>query len=77
MPSSEAVARTAIVGLSLDIELRRLSDEEISISLYHEVLEAATVATAITPRAVAMFNKGDFERAARHAPAWTRHRREP
>jgi len=65
----EAVARTAIVGLSLDIELRRLSDEEISISLYHEVLEASTVATAITPRAVAMFNEGDFERAARHAHA--------
>ena len=65
----EAVARTRIIGLNFDIELRRLSADEISISLYHEILEAATVAIAAPPAAVAMFNEADFERAARDAHA--------
>ncbi len=52
-----------------EIELRRLSADEISISLYYEGLEAATVATVSPPAGVAMFNEADFERAARDAHA--------
>ena len=39
----------------------------MSITLYHEILEAATVAVDIPPAAVLDFNEGDFERAAREA----------
>ncbi len=53
--------------MNFDIVIRTLSDEETSISLYHEVLEAATVAAAIPPPALTMFNEADFERAARDA----------
>ena len=65
----EAIARTVIVGSSFDIELRRLADDEVSISLYHEVLEAATVAVATAPASVAAYNEADFERAARDVHA--------
>jgi hypothetical protein len=41
----------------------------VSISLYHEILEAATVAAATPPASVATFNERDFERAAREAHA--------
>lgn len=64
----EAVAQTSIIGRQFAIVIRAaLSDEEVSISLYHEVLEAATVAALIAPAAVVMFNEADFERAARLA----------
>ena len=53
----EAVARTVIIGSSFEIELARLSDDELSISLYHEVLEAATVAAATPPASVAAYNE--------------------
>lgn len=60
----EAVAQTSIIGRQFAIVIRAaLSDEEVSISLYHEVLEAATVAALIAPAAVVMFNEADFERA--------------
>lgn len=65
----EAVARTVIIGSTFEIELMRLSPDEVSISLYHEVLEAATVAAAKPPASVATLNESDFERAARHAHA--------
>jgi len=35
--------------------------------MYHEVLEAATVASASPPRRVLEFNEGDFEQAAHAA----------
>ena len=41
-----------------------LSDEELSVTIYHEILEAATVASIDPPEAVRSFNEGDFERAA-------------
>lgn len=63
-----AVAETLITGDELRITLAtRLSDEEMSISLYHEVLEAATVAASAPPPALASYNEADFERAARAA----------
>jgi len=46
-----------------------LSDPELSISLYHEILEAATVASLHPPDSVMEFNEGDFERAAKAAHA--------
>lgn len=66
----EAVAQTRIVGSRFHILLRGgVSDDETSISLYHEVLEAATVASLRPPDSVMEFNEGDFERAAQTAHA--------
>lgn len=39
------------------------------MSLYHEVLEAATVAAENPPESVMDFNEGDFEESARSAHA--------
>lgn len=44
-----------------------LSERELSVTIYHEVLEAVTVATDNPPPAVRQFNEGDFERAAYEA----------
>jgi hypothetical protein len=44
-----------------------LSQEEFSVTLYHEVLEAMTVASSDPPASVMLFNEGDFERAAYRA----------
>jgi hypothetical protein len=44
-----------------------LTEEEISVTIYHEILEAATVASIDPPKAVRGFNEGDFERAAYQA----------
>jgi hypothetical protein len=44
-----------------------MDESELSISLYHEVLEAATVAAENPPESVVEFNEGDFEAAARSA----------
>jgi hypothetical protein len=64
----EAVARTAIIGHEFHITIRGgLTDEELSVTLYHEILEAITVASDDPPPGVKMFNEGDFERAAYHA----------
>jgi hypothetical protein len=61
----EAVAQTTIVGSRFHIRLLAgLSDLELSISLYHEVLEAAAVASLHPPESVTNFNEADFERAA-------------
>lgn len=63
-----ATAQTVVRGLRFHILLRAdLDERELSISLYHEVLEAATVAVASPPAAVLEFNEGDFENAARQA----------
>jgi len=61
----EAIAKTSIVGHRFQILIRaELTHEEISISLYHEILEAATVASLHPPERVVDFNEGDFERQA-------------
>lgn len=66
----EAVAQTRIIGNRFHIQLRSgMSNDEISISLYHEVLEAATVASLHPPDSVMEFNEGDFEHAAQTAHA--------
>ena len=44
-----------------------LTEEEQSVTLYHEILEAAAVASPNPPTAVINFNEGDFERAAHSA----------
>ena len=63
-----AAAQTLIRGKGFHIVLREGMDEsELSISLYHEVLEAATVAAENPPESVLEFNEGDFEEAARSA----------
>ena len=63
-----ASAQTLIRGNRFHILLRADLDEtEISISLYHESLEAATVAAIQPPKSVIDFNEGDFEREARRA----------
>ena len=65
-----AVARTTVIGLTLAIELSAgLSAEEVSVSLYHEVLEAATVAAPRPPAAVMELNEAGFESAARRMHA--------
>jgi hypothetical protein len=66
----EAIARTRIVGGKFEVAMRAgLSDEEQSVTLYHEVLEAATVASSNPPPSVIQFSEGDFERAAYSAHA--------
>lgn len=61
----EAIARTRIVGRKFEIAIRSgLSEEEQSVTLYHEILEAATVASPNPPPTLVDFNEGDFERAA-------------
>ncbi len=64
----EAVAKTCITGRRIEILIRTpLSDEEFSITLYHEILEAMTVALEHPPSPVVMLNEAGFERAARQA----------
>lgn len=64
----EAVAQTRIASGQFHVLLQAgLSDQELSISLYHEILEAATVGSWPPPDSVMEFNEGDFERAARAA----------
>lgn len=61
----DALAQTRIVGMKFDVSLRvGMPDEEVSISLYHEVLEAAAIAAPNPPESVLEFNEGDFEREA-------------
>jgi hypothetical protein len=64
----EAVAQTRILGREFRLVIRSgLSDEELSITLYHEILEAATVASLHPPESVLDLNEAGFEAAARLA----------
>lgn len=64
----EAIAQTTIHGLDLWMLIRAgLSEEELSISLYHEVLEAVSVGSASPPESVMDFNEAAFEKAAQEA----------
>jgi hypothetical protein len=61
----EAIAQTRINGRSFHLLIRRgLSDKELSVTMYHEVLEAALVASTMPPGGLMDFNEGDFEHAA-------------
>jgi hypothetical protein len=65
-----ATAQTIIRGNRFHIFLRAdLDERELSVSLYHEVLEAATVAMDQPPASVIEFNEGAFEQAAQAAHA--------
>src|ERR1700681_3065688 len=60
----EVIARTQIVGRQFFVTIRSgLSAEELSVTIYHEILEAATVASIGPPEAVRSFNEGAFEHA--------------
>ena len=64
----EAIAQTSAIAREFRLLIRsRLSEKELSITLYHEILEAASVALANPPASVIDFNEADFERAARDA----------
>jgi hypothetical protein len=64
----EAVAQTRIVGREFRLVIHSgLPDEELSITLYHEILEAATVASLHPPESVLNLNEAGFESAARRA----------
>ena len=64
----EAVAQTRAIAREFRLLIRSgLSDEELSVTLYHEILEAASVAIADPPVGVMGFNEADFERAGRNA----------
>ena len=65
-----ATAQTIIRGTRFHIFLRAdLDERELSISLYHEVLEVATVAAERPPETLIEFNEGHFEQAAQSAHA--------
>ena len=64
----EAIAQTRIVGREFRILVRAgLSHEEMSVTLYHEILEAASVGSLNPPDSVMDLNEAGFERAARDA----------
>jgi len=64
----EAIAQTRIVGREFRLVIRAgLPDAELSITLYHEILEAATVASLHPPGSVCELNEAGFEAAARLA----------
>ncbi|MCX6905347.1 MAG: hypothetical protein NTW03_18085 [Verrucomicrobia bacterium] len=64
----EAVAQTRITGREFRLRIRSgLAGDELSITLYHEILEAATVASLAPPASLAEFNEAAFERAALEA----------
>ena len=60
-----ALAKTRISGSEFHLAiLSSLSDKEKSVTVYHEILEAMTIASPSAPASVQDFNEGDFERAA-------------
>jgi hypothetical protein len=60
-----ALAKTRIVGHEIHVRIVLSQDAtELSVSLYHEILEAMTVASARPPSAVEDYNEADFDRAA-------------
>ncbi len=66
----DAIAQTRIIGREFRIQIRvGLSDAELSVTLYHEVLEAATMGCWTPPESVLDLNEAGFERAAHEAHA--------
>jgi hypothetical protein len=62
------IAQTRIAGRKFHITLLYSADDkECSVSTYHEVLEAMTVASENPPSSVIDFNEADFERAGYQA----------
>ncbi|MBE0541040.1 MAG: hypothetical protein IH623_06625 [Verrucomicrobia bacterium] len=66
----QAKAQTRIVANEFRLLIQGgLSEEELSVTLYHEILEAAAVGSMNPPENLMDFNEGEFERAAREAHA--------
>jgi hypothetical protein len=66
-----ALAKTQIVGREFRIALiSGLTEHEISVSLYHEILEACTIASTEAPMKVREFTERDFEKAGYQAHDW-------
>jgi hypothetical protein len=64
----EAVAQTSAIVRDFRLLIRSgLSEDELSITLYHEILEAASVAIENPPASIIDFNEADFEQAAQDA----------
>lgn len=60
-----ALARTVITAMTFEMNISsQLSPEEISVTLYHEILEAAAIASADPPSSVCQLNEAGFESAA-------------
>jgi hypothetical protein len=63
-----ALARAVIEGHTLSIEIAAAqTPDELSVSIYHELLEAMTVGVQSPPRAVWNLNEAGFEQAAQDA----------
>jgi hypothetical protein len=61
----DAIAQTRILGRRFYLLIRAgLTEKELSVTLYHEVLEAALVGSVNPPESLAEFNEGDFEQTA-------------
>src|SRR5256885_16421530 len=59
----DAIAQTRIRGRYFYLLIRGgLTEKELSVTLYHEILEAALVGSDNPPESLADFNEGDFER---------------
>jgi hypothetical protein len=63
-----ALAKAVIEGdtISIDLVADQTSDE-LSVSIYHELLEAMTVGVPSPPQAVCDLNEAGFEKAAQDA----------
>ena len=62
----EAIAQTSTIAGNFRLLIRSgLSGKELSITLYHEILEAASVAIAEPPRSVIDFNPTSATEASR------------
>ena len=60
-----ALAKTSIIGRRFEITVAEgLDDRELSVTLYHEVLEAANVAADPAPDSVLELNEQDFDHIA-------------
>ncbi|MGA0111150.1 MAG: hypothetical protein ACO3PN_03490 [Chthoniobacterales bacterium] len=63
-----ALARAVIEGNTVSIELAAAqTPDELSVSIYHELLEAMSVGVQSAPRAVWDLNEAGFEQAAQDA----------
>lgn len=63
-----ALAKAVVEGNTVAVALAAgQAPVEISISIYHELLEALTVALAAPPASVCDLNEAGFEEAAREA----------
>ncbi len=63
-----ALARSRVNGRHLHILIRpELDEKELSVTLYHEILEAASVGSLEPPRSVMDLNEAGFDKAAYEA----------